>query len=178
VGRSLVIDPANTIQSFSGGYGYTSEGFSMRLTGGASYYLAENDVSSFVPVADASIAANLTRTTRFGAAYRREFSQSLGFGSTLLIDYGSLSITQEFGPKVELAILAGGTFGADPQIEGSRYDAWQWGGTLTYRIVESFHVGGSFFALETEQVGLGTLSLSDTTRNLASVFVTYTARWR
>jgi hypothetical protein len=174
--RSLVTEPATTIQSATGGYGFSSNRISMRLSGGASYYLAENDVSSIVPVADVSVDAEVTRTTRFSAAYRRQFSQALGFGSTLLIDYGSLSFTQGFGPKVELALLAGGTFGADPQIEGSRYDALQWGGTLTYRIVESFRVGGSFFALDTEQVGL--TAFTDTTRNLASVFVTYTAHWR
>jgi hypothetical protein len=176
VSRSLVTEPATTVQSAIGGYSISSDRFAMRLTGGASYYLAENDVSSVAPVADVSVDAEVTRTTRFSAAYRRQFSQALGFGSTLLIDYGSVSFTQQFGPKVDLALLAGGTFGADPQIEGSRYDAWQWGGTLTYRIVESFHVGGSFFALDTEQVGL--TAFTDTTRNLASVFVTYTAHWR
>ena len=108
--------------------------------------------------------------------YRRQFSQSLGFGTTLLIDYASLSLSQQFGSKVDLTLLGGGTFGADPLIEGSRYDAVQAGGTLSYRIVDSFQIGTSFFVLTTEQTDFG--RPSETKRNLASVFVTYTATWR
>jgi hypothetical protein len=77
---------------------------------------------------------------------------------------------------VDLTLLVGGTFGTDPLVEGSRYDAAQAGGTLSYRIVESFTVGTSFFVVRTEQAGLGTAS--ETKRNLASVFVTYSATWR
>jgi hypothetical protein len=176
--RSLIVDPSTTIQTLSGGYGFLPEGrnVSLRLSGGASYYLAENGFSSITPVADATFAAGLTRTTQLSAMYRRQFSQSLGFGSTLLIDYASVSLSQEFGSKVDLTLLGGGTFGSDPLIEGSRYDAVQAGGTLTYRVVESFRIGTSFFVLKTEQTTFGVPS--ETKRNLASVFVTYTATWR
>jgi len=176
--RSLIVDPSTTIQTLSGGFGFLPEGrnVSLRLSGGASYYLAENGISSITPVADATFAAGLTRTTQLSAMYRRQFSQSLGFGSTLLIDYASVSLSQEFGSKVDLTLLGGGTFGSDPLIEGSRYDAVQAGGTLTYRVVESFRIGTSFFVLKTEQTNFGVPS--ETKRNLASVFVTYTATWR
>jgi len=176
--RSLIIDPATTIQTLSGGYGFLPEGrnVSLRLSGGASYYLAENGISSMTPVADATFAAGLTRTTRLSAMYRRQFAESLGFGSTLLIDYASVSLSQEFGSKVDLTILGGGSFGADPLIEGSRYDAVQAGGTVSYKVVDSFLVGTSFFVLKTEQADFDVTS--ETKRNLASVFVTYTATWR
>ena len=178
VSRSLIVDPATTIQTLSGGYGFLPEGrnVSLRLSGGASYYLAENGISSITPVADATFAAGLTRTTQLSATYRRQFSQSLGFGSTLLIDYASVSLSQQFGSKVDLTILGGGTFGADPLIEGSRYDAVQAGGTVSYKVVDSFLVGTSFFVLKTEQADFDVTS--ETKRNLASVFVTYTATWR
>ncbi len=178
VSRSLILDPATTIQTLSGGYGFAPEGrnVSLRLSGGASYYLAENGISSITPVVDSTFAAGISRSTQFNVMYRRQYSQSLGFGSTLLIDYASASLTQEFSPKVSLTILGGGTFGADPLIEGSRYDAVQAGGTLSYKVVESFLVGASFFALRTEQAGIG--APSETKRNLASLFVTYTATWR
>jgi hypothetical protein len=61
-------------------------------------------------------------------------------------------------------------------IEGSRYDAMQAGATLSYQVVESFQVGGSYYFLRTEDAAFGTPSESE--RNLASVFVTYTATWR
>ena len=178
VSRSLILDPATTIHALTGGYGFAPEGsnISLRLSGGASYYLAENGVSTVAPIADVSFAAGLTRTTQFSAAYRRQFAQSLGFGSTLLIDYASVSLTQGFGAKVDLTVLGGASFASDPQIEGSRYDAVQAGGTLSYRVVESFQIGTSFYAVETEEQGFG--ALSETKRNLASVFVTYTATWR
>jgi hypothetical protein len=178
VSRSLILDPATTIQTLSGGYGYSPEGrnVSLRLSGGASYYLAENGVSSITPVADATFAAGLTRTTQFSAMYRRQFSQSLGFGTTLLIDYASASLTQQFGPKIDLTLLGGGSFGTDPLIEDSRYDAVQAGGTLSYKVVESFVVGTSFFVLRTEQSAF--FAPSETKRNLLSLFVTYTATWR
>jgi hypothetical protein len=176
--RSLIQVPATTIQSLSGGYGYSPEGenLSLRLSGGVSYYQAENVTSSLTPVADATFAAGLTRTTQFSAAYRRQFSQSLGYGSTLLIDYASVSLSQRFGSKVDLTILGGGSLGEDPLIEGSRYDAMQAGATLSYQVVESFQVGGSYYFLRTEDAAFGTPSESE--RNLASVFVTYTATWR
>ncbi len=175
--RSLILDPATTIQTLSGGYAYFPQGknVSLRLSGGASYYTAENGVSSLTPIADLLFAAGLTRTTQFNASYRRQFAQSLGFGSTLLIDYANVSLAQKFGSKVDFTLLGGATFGADPLIEGSRYDALQAGGTLSYNIVESFQIGTSFFVLKTEQVDRGVPT--DTERNLASVFVTYTATW-
>lgn len=178
VSRSLILIPSTTIQSLSGGYGFLPEGraLSLRLSGGVSYYQAQDVSSLLTPIADASFTAGLTRTTHFRVAYRRQFAQSLGFGSTLLIDYASVSLSQQLGSKVDLTILGGGTFGSDPLIKGSRYDAVQAGGTLTYRVVESFQIGTSFFTLETEEVGFG--ATSDTKRNLASVFVTYTATWR
>ncbi len=176
--RSLILDPANTIHTLSGGYSYTpaARNLSLRFSGGASYYVAENGTTSLVPIVDGAFTAALTRTTQLIALYQRQFAQSVGFGSTLLIDYASVSLTQRFGAKVDLNLLGGGSFGSDPLIEGSRYDAVQVGGTLTYRIVGSFAVGGSFYVMETEQVGLA--SASETKRNVASVFVTYTATWR
>jgi len=178
VSRSLILNPSTTIQTLSGGYGFFPEGsrLSLRLSGGASYYLAENDISSLTPTADTSFTAGLSRTTQLSLTYGRQFSQSLGFGNTLLIDFASASLTQQFGSKVDLTLLGGSTFGADPLIEGSRYDAVQAGGTLSYQVVESFLVGTSFFVLKTEQADFG--APSETKRNLASVFVTYTATWR
>lgn len=178
VSRSLILDPATTIQTLSGMYAFIPEGknVSLRLSGGASHYLAENGISSVTPVVDATFAAGLSRTTQFSAMYRRQYAESLGFGTTLLIDYANVSLSQQFGSKVDLTLLGGGTHGANPLIEGSRYDAAQAGGTLSYKVVESFLVGTSFFVLRTEQTDFG--ALSETKRNLASVFVTYTATWR
>jgi hypothetical protein len=176
--RSLILEPATTIQTLSGGYGYSPQGrnISLHFSGGASYYLAENDVSSLTPVVDATFDAGLTRTTHLSALYRRQFSLSQGYGATLLIDYANLSLTQQFGSKVDLTLMGGGSLGSDPLIEASRYDALQAGVTLSYRVVESFVVGTSFFGLRTEQADPNR-SL-ETRRNLASVFVTYTATWR
>ncbi len=176
--RSLILDPATTIQTLSGGYAYFPQGksVSLRLSGGASYYTAENGVSSLTPIADVLFGAGLTRSTRFDASYRRQFAQSLGFGSTLLIDYANVSLSQEFGSKVDLTISGGASFGSDPLIEGSRYDAVQAGATLSYDIVRSFQIGASYFWLKTEQADPGVPL--ETERNLASVFVTYTKHWR
>jgi hypothetical protein len=178
VNRSLIVDPATTIQTLAGGYAFLPEGSSLtlRVLGGASYYLAENEVSTLTPVVDSQLAAGLTRTTQLNVLYRRQFAESMGYGATLLIDYAYLSLAQRFGPKVELTLSVGGTFGADPQIEGSRYDAAQAGGALSYQVVESFRVGASLFVLRTESRDFG--PPSDSTHNLASVFVTYTTSWR
>lgn len=175
--RSLILDPATTVQSLTGGYGFSPEGkdISLRLFAGASYYQAEDVTSSLVPIADVSFSAGLTRSTRFNAAYRRQFAQSLGYGSTLLIDYANVSLLQRFGSKVDLMLAGGGTFGSDPLIEGSRYDAAQAGATLSYHVVESFVVGGSYYFLRTEYTDFG--ATSESRRNLASVFVTYSATW-
>jgi hypothetical protein len=175
--RSLILDPATTVQSLTGGFGFSPEGkdVSLRLSGGASYYQAEEVTSSLTPVADVSFAAGLTRSTQFNAAYRRQFSQSLGYGSTLLIDYASVSLSQRFGSKVDLTLLGGASFGSDPLIDGSRYDAAQAGATLSYHVVESFVVGGSYHFLRTEMADFG--APSESSRNLASVFVTYSATW-
>jgi hypothetical protein len=176
--RSLIQDPATTIQNVSGSYALSPQGsgLSIRLQGGASHYLAENGVSSWTPIADASLSAMLTRATRISLWYRRQFAQSLGFGQTLLIDYGNASLNQKFGEKVDLTILAGGSFGTDPQIEGSRYDAVRAGATLGYAIVPSFRIGTSFFVLRTEAEDFR--PPYETRRNLVSVFATYTATWR
>ncbi len=176
--RSLILDPATTIQTVSGGYGFLPEesDVSLRFSGGASYYSAEDGSTLLTPVADFSFGAGLTRSTRVSALYRRQFSQAWGFGTTLLIDYANVSFTQQFGSKVDLTILAGGSFASDPLIEGSRYDAMQAGATLNYEIVESLSVGTSFFALKTEEARL--TQPSETRRNLVSVFATYTATWR
>ncbi len=176
--RSLILDPANTIHTLSGGYNYlpTGRNLSLRFSGGASYYVAENGRTSLVPMVDATFTAALSRTTHLNALYQRQFAQSVGFGRTLLIDYATVGLIQRFGPKVDLSLLGGSSFGSDPLIEGSRYDAVQVGGTLTYRIVPSFAVGGSYYLTRTEQTGLA--SASETERNLASIFVTYTATWR
>jgi hypothetical protein len=175
--RSLVVVPANMIQTVSGGYSFQPEGsdVSLRLSGGASYYSPEVGSTLLTPIADVSFAAGLTRSTRLSAMYRRQFSQAWGFGQTLLIDYANVSFTQQFGPRVDLTILAGGSLGSDPLIENSRFDAAQVGATLGYKIVESLSVGASYFALRTEDQRL--TAASDTRRNLVSVFVTYTATW-
>jgi hypothetical protein len=178
VGRSLILDPATTIQTLSGGYGFAPEGrnVSLRLIGGASHYLAENGISSITPVVDGTFAAGLSRTTELNILYRRQYSLSLGYGTTLLIDYASMSLTQQFGSKVDLTLSGGASFGTDPLIEDSRYDAAQAGGTLSYKVVESFVVGTSFFVLRTEQSAF--FAPSETKRNLLSLFVAYTATWR
>jgi hypothetical protein len=178
VHRSLITDPATTIQSATGGYSYLPKAgnLSLRLLGGASYYRAETGVSSLTPVLDGQFDAGLTRTTRLSAAYRRQFSQSIGYGPTLLIDYAHVSLSQDIGPKLGLTLLGGMSFGADPLLEGSHYDAAQAGTTVSYQIVEAFEVGASFFVLKTDQQD--SRARFDTDRKVASVFVTYTARWR
>ena len=178
VSRSLVLEPTTTIQSLVASYGYAPSGrsISLNLSAGAGYYQAESVSSQVTPVVDASFAAGLTRATRMGAAYRRQFSQSLGFGRTLLIDYVNLTLTQNFGPRVDLTLRAGGSFATDPLLEDSGYDVVQAGGTLTWRVLDSLSVGTGFFDLTREQTVFDGTSKS--TRNLWTVFVTYSARWR
>jgi hypothetical protein len=178
VSRSLVREPTTTIQSLVGSYGYTPSGrsVSLSLSAGASYYQAESLFSQVTPVVNASFSAGLTRSTHLGAAYRRQFSQSLGFGRTLLIDYANLSLTQSFGPKVDLTLRGGASFATDPLLEGSGYDAIQAGGVLTWHVFDSLRLGTSFFEMTREQnVQDG---ISKTNRKIWTVFVTYTTRWR
>jgi hypothetical protein len=175
--RSLVNTPSTTVHSLVGGFGYYPRGKSMtlRVSGGVSYYQAESVTSQITPVADVSFGTGLTRSTTFSAAYRRQFAQSLGFGSTLLIDYASLALTQSFGRKVDLSLQAGASLASDPLIENSGYDAFNAGAALTWKIVESLSAGTSFFVLDTRST---TASItSDTTRNLWTIFVAYTTRW-
>jgi hypothetical protein len=176
--RSLVLEPVTTIQTLVASYGYTPSGrsLSLSLSAGASYYQAESVTSQLTPVINASFSAGLTRTTRMSAAYRRQFSQSLGFGRSLLIDYANLTITQSFGPRVHLSLRGGGSFASDPLLEGSGYDAVQVGGVLTWRVIDSLSVGTSFYDLTREQTEFERTSRS--TRNLWSFFATYTVRWR
>jgi hypothetical protein len=159
-------------------YGYTPLGKSVSLSvsGGAGYYQAESIQSQISPIGSVTFAAGLTRTTRFTAAYGRRFSQSLGFGRTLLIDFASLSLSQSIGTKVDLTLRAGGTFGQDPLIEGSGYDAVRFGGTVSWHVLESLNVGTSVVELRREQDIAG--GISESSRRLWTVFITYTAHWR
>jgi hypothetical protein len=176
--RSLVVDPEVTIQNLVGSYSYARSGSSVALSvsAGASHYQAESGPSRITPVVNGSFSAGITRSTSFGAAYRRQFSQSLGFGRTLLIDYANVSLTQSFGTRVDLTARAGGTFAEDPLIEGSSYDAIQMGGVLSWRILESLSVGTSFFDVRREQ-NLED-GISESSRKMWTVFINYTARWR
>jgi hypothetical protein len=176
--RSLVLEPTTTIQTLVASYGYAPSGrsISLNLSAGASHYRAEAVTSRVTPVVNASFSAGLTRTTRMGAAYRRQFSQSLGFGRTLLIDYANLTLTQSFGQRVDLTLRGGASFATDPLLEGSGYDVVQVGGTLTWRVLDSVSLGTSFFDLTREQMTSNRTSKS--TRNLWTVFATYTVRWR
>jgi hypothetical protein len=178
VTRALILDPATTVQTAFGGYSFSpgSRNVFLRASGGVSYYLADNGVSSITPVADLGFSAGITRSLDFNASYRRQFAQSLGYGTTLLIDYGHASLTQRFGTKVDLTFMAGASFGEDPLIEESRQDAMQAGATLAFRLTERFTVGTSFFALRTDYAT--TVRSSETDRKLVSVFLNYTTSWR
>jgi hypothetical protein len=178
--RTLILDPPNTVQSVVGGYSYSRPrgDLFLRVAGGASYFQADPLGDLLTPTVDVQFSAGLGRSTTFLAAYRRQFSQSLGFGQTLLIDYATVSLTQQFGTKVNLTLLGGGSFGTDPLFEGSRYDAVQAGGTITFDIVESFQVGTSFFLLETEQTNIIATENFETRRNLWTVFARYSTSWR
>jgi hypothetical protein len=176
--RSLVNVPSTTVHNAIAGYGYYPRGRNMtlRLSGGASYYQAESVTSEWTPVVDVAFATALSRSTTFSAAYRRQFSQSLGFGSTLLIDYAHLSLTQAFGRRVDLVVQAGASLAQDPLIPGSGYDALNGGAVLTWNaIVDHLRVGTSFFVLDTSSTNA--VSTTDTTRNLWTIFIAYTARW-
>jgi hypothetical protein len=175
--RSFVLDPTTTVQTLMGSFGYTPVGksISMHVSAGAGYYQG-GAISHVTPVVNAAFSAGLTSTTRLGAVYRRQFSQSLGFGGTLLIDYANVSLTQSFGRRVDLTARAGGSFATDPLNEGSRYDAIQVGGRLTWRVLESLSLGTSFFDFTREQTLLD--GVSKTTRNVWTVFVNYSAQWR
>jgi hypothetical protein len=176
--RTLVQEPANTVQSLVGGYSYSRPGRSLalRLHGGASYFQAEPLGDMLTPVVDAMFSAGLSRSTTFAAAYRRQFAQSLGFGSTHLIDYAYVTLTQQFGSKVDASLLAGASLSRDPLIEDSRYDAVQAGATLSYRIAESFQVGTSYSVLE--QTDTSGTEISETRRQLWTVFASFTTHWR
>ncbi len=132
--------------------------------------------SQVTPVVNASFSADLTTSTRVGAAYRRQFSQSLGFGRTLLIDYANLALTQGLGSRVDLTLRAGASFATDPLLERSGYHVVQAGGTLRWRILDSLSIGTSFFEVRREQTLQN--GVNESTRNLWTVFVSYTARWR
>jgi hypothetical protein len=177
VRRSLVLQPTTTVQSASGGFSYSprQSELTLRVQGGASYYQAETSKSQLTPTADVAFSAALTRSTRFGISYRRQFTSSLGFGRTLLIDYGNVSLTQGFGSRVDLTALAGGSLGKDPLEEDSRYDAFRYGGTLSVRPLEPLSIGTSFFVAETRQASRG--FDNDTRRNLWSFFITYSTSW-
>jgi hypothetical protein len=178
VNRSLVLEPATTIHSLVASYGYqpTGKNISLTLSGGAGYYQAEAIASEVTPVVNTYFSIGLTQTTQLSASYRRQFSQALGFGRSLLIDYANLTLTQKFGDRVDLILLGGASFGSDPLIEGSRYDAVQGGGTLSWRPLDSLNVGTSLMVLAREQSDFGGESKSSF--NLWSGFITYTARWR
>jgi hypothetical protein len=178
--RTLVLEPAQTIQSLVAGYSYSWPGrdLFLRLSGGASYFQAQPLGDLLTPTVDVLFSAGLSRSTHFSAAYQRQFSQSLGFANTLLIDYGSLSLLQRFGTKVDVTLLVGGSFATNPLIVDSRYDAIQAGGALSFRIVESLQVGTSFYVLETEQSDVIPTEIVETRRKMWTASITYTTSWR
>lgn len=177
VSRSVVIEPATTIHTLVGSYGYSpgTGRISFSFSGGASHYQAESGPSRTTPVINASFTSALTRTTRFAVAYRRQFSQSIGFGRTLLIDYAYANFRQELGSRVDLTLRAGGTFASDPLQADSTQDAVQYGGTLNWRVLESLRVGTGVFNVRRRH-GVST-DLTESDRTLWTVYATYTARW-
>jgi hypothetical protein len=178
VSRSLVREPATTIHNLVGNYGYTptSRNLSLNVSAGAAYYVAESLHSQITPVANVAFAAGLTRSTQFSAAYRRQFSQSIGFGRTLLIDYMTVGLTQNIGSRVDFALRGGASFATDPLVENSGYDAVRGGANLTWRVIDSVHLGTSFYHIIREQ--LPEEELSKSSRNVWSVYANYVARWR
>jgi hypothetical protein len=159
-------------------YGYqpTGKRISLTLSAGAGYYQAESIASQVTPVVTTVFSAGLTQTTQVSAQYRRQFSQALGFGRSLLIDYANLALSQKFGARVDLNLQGGASFGTDPLFEGSRYDAAQAGATLTWRMLESLIVGTSFQVLEHEQTDASGQSSGHF--KMWSGYITYTSRWR
>jgi hypothetical protein len=178
VSRSLVMEPPTTIHNLVGTYGYapTSRNISFNLSAGAAYYQAESLLSRVTPVVNAAFSAGLTRSTQFGAAYRRQFSQSIGFGRTLLMDYMNVSLTQNFGSRVDLTLRGAASFATDPLVETSGYDVVRGGGGLTWRVVDSVSLGTTFYHVARDQNFQEELSKSS--RNVWSVYANYVAQWR
>jgi hypothetical protein len=177
VRRSLALSPNTTIQSLLGGLGYKISGgrLDFQFQGGATYYQAEQLKSSLSPAIETSLNASLTRSTRLSATYQRVFTQSLGFGRTLLIDFGNLSLSQDFGSRVTATALAGGSFGADPLVADSKFDAVRVGGSVVFRIVGGLEAGTSLFSLRTEQVDEHGSRTID--QKLWSIFVNLRTNW-
>lgn len=175
--RSLALRPNTTIHSLIGGFGHHTEGgrIDFDFRGGASYYQAETMKDSLTPTADARFTASLSRSTRFSSSYQRLFSQSLGFGRTLLIDLVNLSLEQEIGSRLTATALGGGSFATDPLVDGSRFDAVRAGGMVQYRILGGLSAGTSWFALRTEQ-GEGR-GLDKTDQKLWSIFLNFNTSW-
>jgi hypothetical protein len=76
---------------------------------------------------------------------------SLGFGRSLLIDYGQAGITQRFGTRVDASATIAASYGSDPLDEDSQLETRRAGGALTVRIVGGLRLGSSFFYVENEQ---------------------------
>ena len=173
--RSFVIDPNTTIQSLFVGWTYSPEDSSLSATlfGGASRYDAEGNPGTTQPVANASLAGNLTQSTTTIISYRRQFSMSLGFGRSLLIDYGQAGITQRFGTRVDASATIAASYGSDPLDEDSQLDTRRAGGALTVRIVGGLRLGTSYFYAENEQRTL--VSGSQGSYKNWSLYLTYSA---
>ncbi len=173
--RSFVIDPNTTIQTLFGGWTYSPEDSSVSATlfGGASRYDAEGGPSATQPVANASLAGNLTQSTTASISYRRQFSMPLGFGRSLLIDYANAGITQSFGTRVDASATIGASYGTDPLDEDSQFDTRRAGGELTARIIGGLRFGTSYYHVENEQRRSG--GAFDETLNNWSIYLTYSA---
>ena len=77
---------------------------------------------------------------------------------------------------MDLTLRAGASSATDPLVERSGYDVVQAGGTLRWRILDSLSLGTGFFDMRREQTLQNGVNKS--TRNLWTVFVSYTTRWR
>lgn len=171
--RTLVIDPSVGLHTVFAGWSYspTTSTLSIRLFAGASRYEAEGLPSTTAPVATASLAGALSRSTTAGIAYRRQFSVSRGFGRSLLIDYFSANLSQQIGSRVSAQINAGLTLGSDPLDDSLERDHWRAGGSLTARLVGGLRAGTSYHYTETEQTGED--AVSERQRSTWSFYLSY-----
>jgi hypothetical protein len=175
--RSLAIVPNTTVQTLVAGLTHTDQrrDLSFRLFGGASLYQTDVTQSRVSPVGEASFSAGLTRSMTIGAQYRRQYSLSTGFGRSLLIDYGNVTLTQNFGSKADVSLIAGVSRATNPADEGLSRDARRYGGSFTYHILEALRVGTTLFQAETKRSNLGTSQ--DTSRLLWTIFITFSSQF-
>lgn len=173
--RSFAIDPNTTIQTLFGGWTYSPKDSSVSATlfGGVSRFDSEGTPGTTQPVANASLAGDLTKSTTARISYRRQFSMPLGFGRSLLIDYANAGITQSFGTRVDASATIGASFGTDPLNEDSQFDTRRAGGTVTARIVGGLRLGTSYYYVENEQ--RTSVSSFDETYKNWSVYLTFGA---